>query len=282
MSMLLSMAAALSAQGEAPPPPAPSASPRPAVYVVDGDYGAPGRPGNLRRLIDEWSRIGAIAALPAPGEARERAPCTLREGYPGLDRDCVLRHYPQRPGEAPTLAIVARDRGRVIPDYKVLCVGPSGIGTASVNMNRGGAFSSDPRELSEVREGMARCVNAALEGALVPSPAATLGFDRWGTGEGDLFYHRLTADCGGLQHRIGRNATRGSTFIPLRAVRWSYEPSAQAPEARFDCLEGDCAETYRAGAASKAGVHRIPFADAARARRFLAGLDALKQACAAR
>ena len=280
MSILLSLAAALSAQAQpAAPAPAPP-QPRPAIYVVDGDYGAPGKPGNLRRLVDEWNRIGVISALPS--EPRPRAACTLREGYPRLDQDCVRRHYQQRPGEPPTVAIVARDKGRVIPDYKVLCVGPSGTGSASVNMNRGGAFSLDPRELSEVREGMARCIGAALEGAIVPSAGTTLGFDSWGTGEGDLFYHRLTADCGAVQHRIGRNATRGSYFMPIAAVRWSYEPSAQTPRARFDCVEGACVQAHVAGTSQAATTHSIPFATAARARGFLARLDALKQACAAR
>jgi hypothetical protein len=289
MPTILSLAAALTAalaaaQGGAPAgaearPPAPL----PVIYVVDGDYGAAGSPGNLRRLLDEWQRIGAIDARFAPPVPNLAASCTVAGPYKRLDEECVRRLYPQRPGEPPTVVIVTRDSGRVAPEHKVKCIGPSGVGGALVNMNSGGAFSSDPRQLSLIRADMASCIAAAQEGALARSIAVTLGFDIWGTGaRGDFFYHRLTGDCGALQHRIGRNATRGSFIMKLSAVRWAYEPSAQVPKVRFDCLGGDCVDTYRTGASGKAASHRIAFEDAARARRFIATLDGLKQACARR
>ncbi len=286
MSMLLSLAAALAAlQGAAPAEAAGEAAPPlPAIYVVDGDYGTPERPGNLRRLLDEWHGMKVIDARFSPAKPDLTNTCTVREPYTRLDYDCVRRLYPQGAGEPPTVVIVARDLGRVVPEYSVKCIGPSGVGGASVNMNRGGAFSSDPRELSEIRTRMAGCIAGALGGALVRSPAVTLGFDSWGTGkQGDFFYHRLTADCGALQHRIGRNATRGSFIMKLSAVRWSYEPSAQVPRVRFDCLDGAaCVEAYQAGATRREASHRIAFEDAARARRYIASLDALKQACGRR
>jgi hypothetical protein len=285
MSMMLSLIAALSAQGPAPAGAAAKASPPPlrVTYVVDGDYGAPGKPGNLRRLLDEWQRIGAIDARFSPAVLNLAGSCTVARPYKRLDDDCVRRLYPQRPGEAPAVVIVTRATGRAVPEYKVTCIGPSGVGGALVDMNRGGAFSADPRELSRIRADMAGCIAAAREGALARSVAVTLGFDSWGTGSsGDFFYHRLTGDCGALQHRIGRNATRGTFIMKLAAVRWSYEPSAQVPRVRFDCLEGNCVEAFRPGAAGTAASHRIDFQDAERARHFLASLDTLKQACARR
>jgi hypothetical protein len=112
------------------------------------------------------------------------------------------------------------------------------------------------------------------------SPAAKRGFDSWGTGGGDLFYHRLTGDCAQLQHRIGRNATRGRYVMPLLGVRWALEEApGRLPRVRFDCLDGGCVAFARPGAIGRAGVHSVPFADSARARSFISRLDALKSAC---
>ena len=139
-----------------------------AAYVVHGDYGAPGRPGNLQLLLDHWAEQGVIRARRHDYDPSVLRPCVPRRLHDPLNIPCVETVVAQADGPAPVVAVIARDSGRVTPVLNVVCVGPGGVGRASVNMNYGGAFSSVASERDEIRGAMAACLNAALQSAVVP------------------------------------------------------------------------------------------------------------------
>jgi hypothetical protein len=158
--MLLSVSALLFAQLAA-------RQPVEAAYVIHGDYGASRRAGNLQRLLDEWAEQGVVRARRHGHDRSVVAPCVPRRHHDPVDLPCVARVVARANGPAPVVAVIARDSGRVTPVLNVVCVGPDGVGRASVNMNYGGAFSSIGAERDEIRGAMASCLNAALQGAVV-------------------------------------------------------------------------------------------------------------------
>jgi hypothetical protein len=272
LTFLFAAASATMAQPQATPP----ASPQVATYIIYGDYGAPGRPGNIERLLEEWRRDGVIRGSIRRAPNAEAAPCVGRRHYDPTDRECIRRLNPPGAGQPPVVAIVARDSGRIIPVYNIACIGPVGHGSASINMNTGGAFSAAGGQRSESRSGMLNCIGAALPGAARRSVAAALGFTTSTGRTGDFFYHQLSADCDLLQHRIGRNATRGSYWVPLQAARLSLESPRRV---RFDCLQGACVSATLQGQTRTMARHAISFETEAGAARYMEDVEALKRAC---
>lgn len=275
--MLLSMIAAATLQAAQPAP--ARVEPREAIYVLHGDYGPP-RAGNIRRLLDQWAAESAIRRSRRAAPRADIAAClpSARE----VDWECLRGLYPSRPGEPPVVLIVARDSGRRNPVLSISCVGPDGSNGTTAGMNRGGAFSSLPRERSEIRVNIARCIQASVRGAITTSAAPMRGFD-WGSlGDGDFFYHRVTGDCADLLHRIGRNATRGAFSMPLQGVRWSLEqrPGATA-RVRLACADGACIRWTVHNRERMVAEHHIPFPDLQGAAGYIRALDSLKRVCPA-
>ena len=128
----------------------------------------------------------------------------------------------------------------------------------------------------------------ALAGSTVqaqerPEPEPKPGFDLWGTGEGSYFYHRLSGDCGALEHRHGRNAAWGRWVMPLSAivVDGPGEDGVGNLVLRLRCSDGTaCVESgHLTNITGRASEHAIPFQTVDRARAFERRVADLKTAC---
>ena len=110
-----------------------------------------------------------------------------------------------------------------------------------------------------------------------------LGFDQWGTGEGEYTYHHLTSTCETLTHAHGRNAAWGLWRIPIWKVSGTVEAAENgSAQLRYTCTDGSaCIE---AGALDdtpdRVTEHVIPFETIDLARNLSAKVDATKAACA--
>lgn len=133
--------------------------------------------------------------------------------------------------------------------------------------------------------GLLALSGSAVQAQDTAAPDARPGFSFWGTGSGSYTYHRLTGDCGTLEHGHGRNAAWGRWVMPISAVAEDGPEEGEhgGVGLRFRCLDGSsCIQRGRlTQITDQVDEHVIPFETMERARAFSRQVSDLKAACAA-
>lgn len=104
------------------------------------------------------------------------------------------------------------------------------------------------------------------------------------TGPGLFIYHRVSVDCGFVEHQHGRNASRGRWTALTSAVRFDVT-EAVGGEGRLvlQCRDGDdCISTGSQRSDPSLSRHEIPFATPDLARDYLDRIQVQLAACPAR
>lgn len=138
------------------------APPAPASYIL---YDSAPRVSGIERLLETWTRVGAARLTNGGGDGAVLRQCFERPPSRRVDTACVRRHMAAGPRRAPSVAILTRDSGLRNHVLLMTCVGPSGVDGTRVDVSRG-PFSGYVRLANQAREGIARCLNTALAGAV--------------------------------------------------------------------------------------------------------------------